>query len=66
MNGKFSKIDRTDPSILKISPVCLIGTISSDKVSLGRDSMESAAHKATHILILGSGFAAIEVLKKLG
>src|SRR5215469_6318485 len=27
--------------------------------------MESAAHKATHILILGSGFAAIEVLKKL-
>lgn len=27
--------------------------------------MESAAHKATHILILGSGFAAVEVLKKL-
>src|SRR5215831_17798348 len=27
--------------------------------------MESAAHKITHILILGSGFAAVEVLKKL-
>ena len=27
--------------------------------------MESAAHKETHILILGSGFAAVEVLKKL-
>jgi len=27
--------------------------------------MESAAHKATYILILGSDFAAIEVLKKL-
>jgi hypothetical protein len=28
-------------------------------------STESAAHKATHILILGSGFAAVEALKKL-
>ncbi len=27
--------------------------------------MESAAHKDTHILILGSGFAAVEVVKKL-
>jgi NADH:ubiquinone reductase (H+-translocating) len=27
--------------------------------------MESAAHKDTHILILGSGFAAVEVVRKL-
>jgi len=31
----------------------------------GEISIESAAHKITHILILGSGFAAVEVLKKL-
>src|SRR5215469_7959886 len=28
-------------------------------------SIESAAHKEIHILILGSGFAAVEALKKL-